>query len=134
MPTLKIIIDISTHKELRKIYFKQHEVPQISSLSLNEQIRNSKIVIIDVRYPKEFAKLHIEDSINIPMTEIFEDRNVMGSFINSNAVFVCTNGKRSKWVTQFLIDQANSTQVSSLEGGLNKWFEDLDNPKTTIHI
>jgi len=124
MPTLKIIIDISTHKELRKIYFKQHEVPQISSLSLNEQIRNSKIVIIDVRYPKEFAKLHIEDSINIPMPEIIEDHKVMKSFIDKNVVFVCTNGKRSKWIVQFLIEQAKFTRVSNLVGGLNNWFED----------
>ncbi|MHA1112351.1 MAG: rhodanese-like domain-containing protein [Promethearchaeota archaeon] len=123
MPTLKIIFDISTHKELRKIYFNQHEVPQISSLSLSEQRGNSNTTIIDVRYPKEFVKLHINDSINIPMTDIFKDRNIMGSFIDNNVVFVCTNGNRSKFVTQFLIEQANFTRVSNLEGGLNKWFE-----------
>jgi thiosulfate/3-mercaptopyruvate sulfurtransferase len=58
---------------------KKDEVPAIVSAEwLNKNIRNPKLVIVDLRPYEEFKKEHIKNSVNIPAGEnLFDEKKFM---------------------------------------------------------
>lgn len=75
------------------------------------------INIIDVRLPKEYAKGHIEGSINIPYPGIVINYN---QFLNTkeNYYFICRTGGRSSAVVRALEDKG--IKSINVEGGNEK--------------
>ena len=56
---------------------------------------NKKTVLIDVRTKTEFENGHLENSVNIPYTEIVEKISTLTKNKDANIVVYCRSGRRS---------------------------------------
>lgn len=120
---------------IEKIRHLLKDVKEIMPWDLEEQLKDQpQTLILDVREPDEFAKMHIEGSLNIPrgilesacewdfeetIPELVEARD-------REVVIVCRSGHRSllsAWSLQVL----GYTKVSSLQTGLRGW-NDYEGP------
>lgn len=92
----------------------------ISLKELNLLLDTSRVLIIDVRSPKEYKELHIPDAINIPIEDI-----ETGRFQPESGVCIITvcasGGGRSKRAASMLKRQFNNP-VYSLIGGTYGFF------------
>ena len=75
--------------------------------------------LIDVRSPKEFKKIKIEGSINLPFDLILDGSHCPDSS-NKAAVIICQSGFRSS-VAASLLKSQGCTDISVLSGGLDAW-------------
>lgn len=89
---------------------------EISSIDLFKLKAKNKI--IDVRDVYEFEKAHIEGSINIPLSLVFDKFNL---FLNKKNVYylICKNGVNSKAVATFL--EQKGYQIIYVTGGIDDW-------------
>lgn len=74
--------------------------------------------LLDVREEWEYAICQIEDSVNIPMSEITERLDKLDR--NRETVVLCHHGMRSLQVVNFL-ENAGFKNVKNLEGGIAAW-------------
>lgn len=93
----------------------------ISKKELNLLLHASKVLIIDVRTPKEFKELHIPTAINIPIEKI--EKGLFQPDEHICIVTVCASGGgRSKRAANILAKQYNNP-IYYLDGGTYNWFE-----------
>ncbi|MDA8793736.1 rhodanese-like domain-containing protein [Bacteriovoracaceae bacterium] len=83
-----------------------------------------KDLIIDVREKDEFASEHVENSINIPLTQFAHlAPGIMGQFTDRSIKLMCVSGKRAglaqEQVKRFGISFNNKVEVYS--GGIQCW-------------
>ena len=109
-------------------------LPQIKELmpwDLEERIRDNKeILLIDITEPKEYATLHIPDSINVPRGIIeaasdwgYEDTlPALAAARNREVILICRVGNRSALAT-FNLQQMGFNNITSLKTGLRGWFD-----------
>ena len=93
-------------------------------MQLATQLEQSTPLLIDVREPWEFEICHIENSVNIPMSQIptqFQQIETTADEI----VVICHHGVRSRQVIQFLQQQAIENLIN-LEGGVDAWAREVD--------
>lgn len=95
-------------------------IPQLTAQEAQERLAAGAL-LIDVREPKEWARVRIPGALSRPMSEINdwwlelpEDREL---------IFQCRSGARSGRVVEALISQAGLTNVTNLAGGLVSWAE-----------
>lgn len=97
----------------------QHDIDTISSNSLNEQMRNGEVILIDAREPDEYAISHINGAVNYGFqnqnTHLLEDIAK-----DSKIVVYCSIGKRSEDVARSL-QQLGFNNVQNLWGGIFDW-------------
>ena len=108
-------------------------LPHIQELmpwDLEERIRDNKeILLIDITEPKEYATLHIPDSINVPRGIIeaasdwgYEDTlPALAAARNREVILICRVGNRSALAT-FNLQQMGFNNITSLKTGLRGWF------------
>ncbi|HEV2109720.1 MAG TPA: rhodanese-like domain-containing protein [Gammaproteobacteria bacterium] len=80
-------------------------------------------VLLDVREPWEYAQVHVEGSLHIPMGQIPDRLAELNSA--HNYVVMCHHGGRSQQVAAYL-DSRGFRQVANLTGGIDAWAETLD--------
>jgi len=93
---------------------------------LNEKLKSEKVFILDVRAEEKFKKEHIESSINIPKTYLFDLQGQNTEPIanlpkNKEIIVTCTTGNSAKKCATIL--EEKGYQVTVLEGGLMAWKE-----------
>ena len=80
-------------------------------------------ILLDVREPSEYAHVHVEGSLHIPMGQI---ANRLGELDSGHTyVVMCHHGGRSQQVALFLASRGYD-QVANLAGGIDAWAADLD--------
>lgn len=62
---------------------------------------NTKVVVVDVRTPQEFAGGHVPGSLNIPMQEIMQRLEEVKK-LSQPLVLCCASGNRSGQVANYL--------------------------------
>ena len=76
--------------------------------------------LIDVREPDEYAEVHAEGALNIPLSELAERWQEVDR--DRPAVMICRSGARSMRAAEFLAGQGFSEdQLANLGGGTNEW-------------
>ncbi|MGB2926046.1 MAG: rhodanese-like domain-containing protein [Limnothrix sp.] len=98
------------------------KTPQLNELSPQtvhdiQQNQQQAIALIDVREPSEFAREHIKNAINIPLSQISPDNLPTKP---ENITLYCQSGQRSQQAADKL-HNAGLSQISQLSGGLNHW-------------
>lgn len=70
--------------------------PEIEATKLHEEMgQGKKVLVIDVRTPKEFEADHIPGSVNIPLDELERKVSEMKLAKDTTIVTVCEHGGRS---------------------------------------
>lgn len=85
-------------------------------------MNNDGIVVLDVREENEFAKEHIENSINTPLGKLDEQVKNLQQYQNSPVIVVCQTGSRSAPACRKL-NKLGFTKLHSLAGGIRSWEE-----------
>lgn len=76
-------------------------------------------VFIDIRTAEEFAEGHIEDSVNVPLSEMSPDHEALPEK-DVTIIAVCSVGQRSLR-GMLLLKSMGYPNVKSLMGGLQSW-------------
>lgn len=100
-------------------------IPQLQPAAARELLerQGDAGVLLDVREPWEYAEVHVEGSLHIPMGQI-PDR--LGELNSAHTyVVMCHHGSRSQQVAAYL-DSHGFRQVSNLAGGIDAWAATLD--------
>ena len=95
-------------------------IKPIGTTQAIQLINQQKGSFLDIRESSEFAKEHIADSINIPLSMLAED-----SSLKANAkpiILICVSGQRSRSAAKQL-HRKGFSDVYVLTGGLNSWKE-----------
>ena len=97
--------------------YKTVEVAQFK-----EVIKDSSIVLVDVRTPEEFTQGHIKNALNIDFkNELFVENFKSAVPKESKVAVYCRSGKRSAGAAEKL--QAEGYDVINLDGGIIAWNE-----------
>lgn len=84
------------------------------------EIKNSGVVVLDVRTPGEFAAGHIENAINIDVEGMTFDSEISKLDKNVEYALYCHSGRRSAIAAEKMT-KAGFTKVANLEGGIISW-------------
>ena len=98
-------------------------IPQLDPASAQTLIRERGAVLLDVREPWEYAQVHVEGSLHIPMAQVPERLGELDPA--AQYVVMCHHGGRSQRVGDFLASQGYA-QVANLAGGIDAWALALD--------
>jgi len=100
-------------------------IPQLSPADARALLakQGDKAVLLDVREPWEYALVHVDGSLHIPMGEVQDKLEELNS--DRMYVVMCHHGRRSQQVALYLVAQG-FRQVSNLAGGIDAWAETLD--------
>ncbi|MEM0140037.1 MAG: rhodanese-like domain-containing protein [Ferroplasma sp.] len=90
---------------------------------LSEMINKNECVVIDVREPSEYESEHIENSLLMPMYDIFKDVNIVKKYNGKKIVLVCSSGHRSYYTGKF-IEENGVENVYNLYNGIFGWEMD----------
>ncbi|MEA3412052.1 MAG: rhodanese-like domain-containing protein [Pseudomonadota bacterium] len=80
-------------------------------------------LLLDVREPWEYQRVHLSDSQLVPMRQIPAASQSMES--DEEIVVICHHGVRSRQVAMFL-ESRGFRRVINLQGGIDAWARDLD--------
>lgn len=97
---------------------------EITSQQLNELLeKNNEIQLIDVREEFEFEICAIQNSKNIPLSEL---KNRFSEVNNlKNTVVICHHGIRSAQAINYLSSKG-FTNLTNLKGGIHAWATQVD--------
>lgn len=101
----------------------------LSPLLVVAKMNNETTTILDVREENEFAKGHIENAINIPLSKLDQQLTQIKGIINQPIIAVCQTGARSSSACRTLCKNGFS-QVFNMTGGMQAW-EDSKLPLKT---
>lgn len=96
--------------------------PSISPTEAVLLMNRARLLVLDVREDAEFAAGHIQGAKHIPVAQLEERIKELAKQKNKPVLIVCQRGMRSNAAYKILATHA-FTQVSSLQGGINKWIE-----------
>lgn len=92
----------------------------VSAEMFAQQIRSRKVVLIDVRSPKEYASGHIKGAKNIEWGNDFKEQiERIGLKKNGKVAVYCRSGRRSRAAANVLVEMGFA--VVELEGGILAW-------------
>lgn len=76
------------------------------------------LVVIDVRNPDEFSANHLNNAINIPLTELVNAVDRID--FNKDIYLICQSGKRSKIALNQLLAERPKSSIYHILGGMNE--------------
>ena len=84
-------------------------------------------LLLDVREQWEFEYCNIEGSILIPMGKLASKLEALKDEIGHerDVIMICHHGIRSRQMGYYM-EQAGFTNITNLDGGVEKWAEDVD--------
>ena len=103
-------------------------VKELFPWDLEERLESEQLLIIDVREPYEFEKMHIEGSINVPRGilesaceyDYEETIPVLVESREKDIIIVCRSGFRSVFAAH-VMQQMGYQKIWSLKTGLRGW-------------
>jgi rhodanese-related sulfurtransferase len=85
--------------------------------------RGEKLLLVDVREPREFELCHIEGAVLIPMGSI--PANLQSLDTDDDVICFCHHGMRSLDVANWLRAQGIKS-ARSMAGGIDRWSMEID--------
>jgi len=83
-------------------------------------INTDSFQLIDIREQYEYEEGNIENSINIPMSDVLENLNKLDQ--TKEIIFYCNTGRRSKPVA-FMLYKLHNIPSYSLKGGYKNFLK-----------
>lgn len=99
---------------------KSGKIETVAAKEFANRIKGKKVVLIDVRTPKEYASGHIKGSMNVEWGNSFKEQfEKAGIKANSTVALYCRGGRRSKAAADLLVQMGY--KVVNLDGGIMAW-------------
>ena len=106
------------------------KVKELFPWDLVERLKDSKVLIVDIREPYEYEAMHIQDSLNVPRGILetaceYDFEETVPELVaarEQDVVLVCRSGNRSIFAAE-VMQQMGYRQVYSLKTGLRGWNE-----------
>ena len=99
---------------------KKEKVETISVTEFAKRIKSRKVVVLDVRTPKEYAEGHLKGALNVVWGNDFnEQMEKTGVKTNKTVAVYCRSGRRSKAAANALVQMGYT--VIDLDGGILAW-------------
>lgn len=95
-------------------------VVNLSTQEFASSIKNSEVVILDVRTPGEFASGHIQGAINIDVEGPDFQSQIATLDKSKEYAIYCRSGRRSIVAADLMSDKG-FTKLSNLESGIISW-------------
>lgn len=91
--------------------------------------KDPSLRLIDVRGKDEYDKYHLQDAVNIPLTDLLSDEytDLLDQEIKMNVFY--SNGSLQANEAWMITRQLGYQNNYVLEGGLNYWFDAIMNPR-----
>lgn len=94
----------------------------IKTNDIGKYIGKQNVLIIDLRYPEEYAAGHIPTAINIPYEDLEEEKNRLSKY--DLLIFYCDRGNISLLAARDLLKEG--FYIKSLYGGLRAYRGTLE--------
>jgi rhodanese-related sulfurtransferase len=88
--------------------------------AINDQIKATKVALIDVREASEFATGKIEGSVNVPVRTLIKSLDKLPADKTAPVVLICASGHRGM-MSIVALNLLGYTNVKNIAGGLNAW-------------
>jgi rhodanese-related sulfurtransferase len=93
-----------------------------------EKIKNNEdIILLDVRTPEEYAEIHLENALLLPVGELsantLTDIGLGNDSKDKEIIIYCRSGARSKQAYD-IMESLGYTNIKSVSGGMVHWQED----------
>jgi rhodanese-related sulfurtransferase len=82
--------------------------------------RRDDLVVLDVRSPGEYASVHVEGSVNLPLDLIEKHSAEVAARLGGPVVLLCAQGMRSRQAARLLAG-AGVADPRILDGGISAW-------------
>lgn len=89
------------------------------AIPTQDELRQMRCQLIDVRSPSEFAAGHVPEAINIPLEQV--ESRLPDFHPQAPVWFICQSGRRAKAAAAVL--RAHRSDVHVLEGGTEAWIQ-----------
>ncbi len=98
----------------------QDAIESVDAENFEQQIKDAKTQILDVRTAAEFATGHLENALNIDVKQSdFKGKAAKSLDKKKTIMIYCRSGKRSMTAAQLLSQEGY--QVVNLTGGILSW-------------
>jgi adenylyltransferase/sulfurtransferase len=81
---------------------------------------DGRVMLVDVREPREFASGHLDGAVNIPLAELSDRLREIP--VDATPVFICRSGARSLTACGIAL-RAGRSGACNLDGGMLAWSE-----------
>ena len=88
--------------------------------SANDQMKATKVTLIDVRETSEFATGKIEGSVNVPVRTLIKSLNQLPTDKTAQILVTCASGHRGM-MSMMALQLLGYTNVKNIAGGVNGW-------------
>lgn len=96
-------------------------IKKIEATALSKLLQDGEALLIDVREPAEYRAESIENSVNIPLSNISPSELESFNYKDKKIVIHCLSGKRSMSACSKLSKLKIDCDIWDLEGGINAW-------------
>ena len=102
----------------------------ISAEQLGQLIidKDPDFIVIDIRSEEEYAKFHIDPSVNIPLNKLLE-QETLHDLNEEKLLILYSNGGTHAAQAWILLQQQGFKNSTVLLGGLNYWVDVYTNPE-----
>ena len=102
-----------------KRYMQRISMNEYSASEVAEKLRDTSIILLDVRTSKERNQSAIPGSLHIPLGNIPEKMKSLEKHKQKEIICYCRSGNRS--MNAALILQKNGFQAANMKGGMIEW-------------
>ncbi|MDW7997015.1 MAG: rhodanese-like domain-containing protein [Bacteroidota bacterium] len=98
---------------------QQQRVPTLPPSEVVQRIKDTSVVVLDVRTPAEFAEGYIPGSRLIPVQELPQRLRELESLREKTIIAYCRSGNRSAHAVRIL--RHNGFNAFNMSGGILEW-------------
>lgn len=99
---------------------------QITPLELKQRLDTGEsLTLLDVRESWEFQLCHIDQSLHIPLGDLFEPQSLEQLDKQIEVIAICHHGIRSLRAAA-LLQQHGFERITNLQGGVHHWAHQVD--------
>lgn len=94
---------------------------KIDIATVKENVIGKEVQLVDVRSAKEYSAGHIDDAINIDISNKEKFKNEVGKLDKSKPIYIyCYSGGRSNRASK-LLEAEGFTEIYDFSGGWKSW-------------
>lgn len=95
-------------------------VAEWDQATAQEKMKNTNVIVIDVRSPEEYAEGHVPGAINIPHNKITEHKEQLAKLKGNELLLYCRSGRRAGWAEETLTEMGVGN-LYHLKGDMQGW-------------